>query len=66
MNLHYLGIDGTRNIEEMPKGMGKLKQLQHLPYFIVGKDEEVKIKELGGLSNLGGSFRIMKLENVEN
>ncbi|XP_057448721.1 putative disease resistance protein At3g14460 isoform X2 [Lotus japonicus] len=66
VNLHYLGIDGTRNIEEMPKGMGKLKQLQHLPYFIVGKHEEVKIKELGGLSNLGGSFRIMKLENVEN
>ncbi|XP_057448851.1 putative disease resistance RPP13-like protein 1 [Lotus japonicus] len=65
VNLHYLGIAGT-DIEEMPKGMGKLKQLRHLPYFIVGKHEEIKIKELGGLSNLGGSLTIEKLENVEN
>ncbi|XP_057420945.1 putative disease resistance protein At3g14460 [Lotus japonicus] len=65
VNLHYLCIHGT-SIKEMPKGMSKLKQLQHLPYFIVGKHEQIKIKELGGLSNLHGRFSIRKLENVEN
>ncbi|XP_057446102.1 putative disease resistance RPP13-like protein 1 [Lotus japonicus] len=65
LKLRRLGIDETP-IKKMPKGMGKLNQLQHLPYYIVGKDEEVKIKELGGLSNLHGFLSVKKLENVAN
>ncbi|MED6160627.1 hypothetical protein PIB30_053168 [Stylosanthes scabra] len=48
----------------MPKGMSKLKQLQILSNYIVGKNEDSGIQELGGLSNLHGSFGIQKLENV--
>ncbi|KAL4330486.1 hypothetical protein AHAS_Ahas13G0404900 [Arachis hypogaea] len=48
----------------MPKGMSKLKELQMLSEYIVGKHEENGIGELGELVNLRGSFRIEKLENV--
>ncbi|TKY63407.1 putative disease resistance RPP13 protein 1 [Spatholobus suberectus] len=63
VNLRHLEIDGT-SIQEMPAAMGKLNHLQHLDFFIVGKDEESEIKELGGLSNLHGSLSIRNLENV--
>ncbi|KAL4395218.1 hypothetical protein AHAS_Ahas02G0230000 [Arachis hypogaea] len=62
-DLKELTITGYR---EMPKGMGKLKDLQILRYYIVGKHEENGVGELGELVNLGGSFRIEKLENVVN
>ncbi|XP_025657420.1 putative disease resistance RPP13-like protein 1 [Arachis hypogaea] len=65
VNLRHLDIKGTE-LEEMPKGMGKLKDLQILRYYIVGKHEENGVGELGELVNLGGSFRIEKLENVVN
>ncbi|XP_020972725.1 putative disease resistance RPP13-like protein 1 [Arachis ipaensis] len=65
VNLRHLDIEGTR-LEEMPKGMGKLKDLQILTYYIVGKHEENGVGELGELVNLGGSFHIEKLENVVN
>ncbi|KAL4393121.1 hypothetical protein AHAS_Ahas02G0020300 [Arachis hypogaea] len=48
----------------MPKGMGKLKQLHVLSKFVVGKQEDKRIEELGGLLNLHGSLEIQKLENV--
>ncbi|MED6145274.1 hypothetical protein PIB30_023514 [Stylosanthes scabra] len=44
--------------------MSKLKDLQILSFYIVGKDEENGIGELGEPVNLRGSFRIEKLENV--
>ncbi|KAL4338757.1 hypothetical protein AHAS_Ahas12G0242100 [Arachis hypogaea] len=50
----------------MPKGMSKLKGLQFLSDYIVGKHEENKIKELGALANLHQSLSITKLENVVN
>jgi len=62
-NLRHLEIFGTP-LKEMPKRMGKLNQLQRLDFYIVGKDKENGIKELGGLPNLHGSFSIMKLENI--
>ncbi|QHO54527.1 putative disease resistance RPP13-like protein 1 isoform X1 [Arachis hypogaea] len=65
VNLRHLDIEGTK-LEEMPKGMGKLKDLQILRYYIVGKHEENGFGELGELVNLGGSFRIEKIENVVN
>jgi hypothetical protein len=50
----------------MPRELRKLKNLQHLSCFHVGKHVEKGIKELGTLSNLQGSFSITKLENVIN
>ncbi|XP_057744612.1 putative disease resistance protein At3g14460 [Arachis stenosperma] len=64
MNLRHLDIRGT-SVEEMPKGMGKLKQLHiFLSKFVVGKQEDNGMEELGGLLNLQGSLEIEKLENV--
>ncbi|XP_025635478.1 putative disease resistance RPP13-like protein 1 [Arachis hypogaea] len=63
VNLRHLDIRGT-HLKEMPKGMGKLKQLHILSYYIVGKSEDNGIQELGGLLNLRASLQIWKLENV--
>ncbi|XP_057742013.1 putative disease resistance protein At3g14460 isoform X2 [Arachis stenosperma] len=63
VNLRHLDIRGTP-LKEMPKGMGKLKQLQTLSKFVVGKQEDNGMEELGGLLNLHGSLEIEKLENV--
>ncbi|XP_057743659.1 putative disease resistance protein At3g14460 [Arachis stenosperma] len=63
VNLRHLDIRGTP-LKEMPKGMGKLKQLQTLSKFVVGKQEDNRIQELGGLLNLHGSLVIHKLQNV--
>ncbi|MED6212495.1 hypothetical protein PIB30_083883 [Stylosanthes scabra] len=63
LNLRHLDIRGTA-LKEMPKGMGKLEQLQVLSYYVVGKQEDNGILELGGLLNLHGSIAIQKLENV--
>ncbi|KAL4336593.1 hypothetical protein AHAS_Ahas12G0025700 [Arachis hypogaea] len=48
----------------MPKGTGKLKQLHILSKFVVGKQEDNRMEELGGLLNLHGSLEIENLENV--
>ncbi|QHO22343.1 Putative disease resistance RPP13-like protein [Arachis hypogaea] len=63
VNLRHLDIRGTP-LKEMPKGMGKLKQLRILSKFVVGKQEDNGMEELGGLLNLHGSLEIEKLENV--
>ncbi|XP_052113655.1 putative disease resistance protein At3g14460 [Arachis duranensis] len=63
VNLRHLDIRGTP-LKEMPKGMGKLKQLQTLSKFVVGKQEDNRMEELGGLLNLHGSLVIHKLQNV--
>ncbi|RYR75220.1 hypothetical protein Ahy_A02g009889 isoform B [Arachis hypogaea] len=63
VNLQCLDIRGTP-LKEMPKGMSKLKQLHILSKFVVGKQEDNGIQELGGLLNLHGSLEIEKLENV--
>ncbi|KAK7328622.1 hypothetical protein VNO77_22735 [Canavalia gladiata] len=63
VNLRHLDIRGTV-LKEMPRGMNKLKHLQLLSDFVVGEHEENGMKELGELSNLHGTLRIRKLENV--
>ncbi|KAL4338847.1 hypothetical protein AHAS_Ahas12G0251100 [Arachis hypogaea] len=50
----------------MPKGMSKLKHLNFLTGYIVGKQVENGIRELGALDDLHGSLCISKLENVNN
>ncbi|XP_057744021.1 putative disease resistance RPP13-like protein 1 [Arachis stenosperma] len=62
VNLWHFDLRGT-SLKEMPRGISKLK-MPILDYFVVGKHKENGIQELGGLSNLGGSFKIKKLENV--
>ncbi|MED6168467.1 hypothetical protein PIB30_011896 [Stylosanthes scabra] len=65
VNLRHLDIRGTASLEEMPKGMSKLKHLNLLGKYIVGEHEENGIRELGPI-DVHGSFRISKLENVNN
>ncbi|MED6208590.1 hypothetical protein PIB30_046714 [Stylosanthes scabra] len=65
VNLRHLDIRGTY-LHEMPKGMNKLKKLQFLSTYVVGKHEDNKIKELGALADLHKSIHIAKLENVVN
>ncbi|QHO51736.1 Putative disease resistance RPP13-like protein [Arachis hypogaea] len=63
VNLRHLDLRGT-SLKEMPRGISKLKHTPILDYFVVGKHKDNGIEELGGLSNLEGSFEIKKLENV--
>ncbi|XP_057743159.1 putative disease resistance protein At3g14460 [Arachis stenosperma] len=63
VNLRHLELGKTR-LEEMPGGISKLKHLHTLDFFVVGKHEDNKIQELGGLSNLHGSLELKKLENI--
>ncbi|MED6209087.1 hypothetical protein PIB30_051250, partial [Stylosanthes scabra] len=65
VNLRHLDTYGT-SLEEMPKGMSKLQDLQFLSDYVVGKHEENGVGELGELPHLHGSLRISKLENVKN
>ncbi|QHO52097.1 Putative disease resistance RPP13-like protein [Arachis hypogaea] len=63
VNLLHLDVRKTA-LKEMPRGISKLKDLQFLSSFVVGKHEDNGIEEVGGLVNLHGSFEIKKLENV--
>ncbi|MED6150545.1 hypothetical protein PIB30_073356 [Stylosanthes scabra] len=63
VNLRHLNVSGAP-LEEMPGGMSKLKNLHILTDFVVGKNKDNGIQELGGLSNLHGSLEIKKIENV--
>ncbi|MED6178901.1 hypothetical protein PIB30_111915, partial [Stylosanthes scabra] len=65
VNLRHLDTRGTF-LNEMPIGMSKLKSLQFLSNYVVGKDEGNKIRELGALANLQQSICIFNLENVVN
>ncbi|XP_030966669.1 uncharacterized protein LOC115987288 isoform X3 [Quercus lobata] len=63
VNLRHLDINGT-DLSQMPKKMSKLENLGTLPYFIVGKESDSTVKELGGLLYLHGALRISMLQNV--
>ncbi|XP_060671872.1 putative disease resistance protein At3g14460 [Ziziphus jujuba] len=76
-NLRHLNISHDENffrhmfcgtgLREMPPQMCKLKNLQTLPVFVVGKDSGSNIKELGELQHLQGPDLLIKgLENVLN
>nr|XP_015886907.3 putative disease resistance RPP13-like protein 1 [Ziziphus jujuba var. spinosa]XP_024931701.2 putative disease resistance RPP13-like protein 1 [Ziziphus jujuba var. spinosa]XP_024931702.2 putative disease resistance RPP13-like protein 1 [Ziziphus jujuba var. spinosa]XP_024931703.2 putative disease resistance RPP13-like protein 1 [Ziziphus jujuba var. spinosa]XP_048333707.1 putative disease resistance RPP13-like protein 1 [Ziziphus jujuba var. spinosa] len=77
INLRHLNISHDENffrlmfcgtgLREMPPQMCKLKNLQTLPVFVVGKDSGSNIKELGELQHLQGPDLLIKgLENVIN
>ncbi|XP_060669489.1 putative disease resistance protein At3g14460 [Ziziphus jujuba] len=48
----------------MPIQLSKLKSLQVLRYFVVGKDNKTKIGELRELSDLHGELHLRNLQNV--
>ena len=50
----------------MPAGIKKLKDLQRLTTFIVGKHGGVRIGELRDLPHLRGALSILNLQNVVN
>ncbi|KAJ9687454.1 hypothetical protein PVL29_016085 [Vitis rotundifolia] len=64
INLRYLDILGTP-LREMPSHIGHLKCLQNLSYFIVGQKSGSGIGELKELSDIKGTLRISKLQNVK-
>ncbi|MED6188709.1 hypothetical protein PIB30_088505 [Stylosanthes scabra] len=66
VNLLHLDIRGASGLKEMPKKMSKLKHLNFLSDYIIGKHEENGIRELGALDNLHGAFCISNLENIKN
>ena len=65
INLRHLDFYVTQ-IMEMPINLGRLKCLQTLTRFIVSKNNESCIRELGKLTNLRGSLPILVLQNVES
>ncbi|XP_034680626.1 putative disease resistance RPP13-like protein 1 isoform X2 [Vitis riparia] len=64
INLRYLDILGTP-LREMPSHIGHLKCLQNLSNFIVGQKSRSGIGGLKGLSDIKGTLRISKLQNVK-
>lgn len=63
INLRHLDLIWT-SITEMPMNMGRLKHLQILTDFYVGRNSGSNISELGKLSNLQGCLEISQLENI--
>ncbi|XP_052305780.1 putative disease resistance RPP13-like protein 1 isoform X2 [Populus trichocarpa] len=62
-NLRYLNISDTP-LKEMPPHIGQLAKLQTLTDFLVGRQSETSIKELGKLRHLRGELHIGNLQNV--
>ena len=72
INLRHLDTSYSP-LEEMPLEMCRLKNLQTLTDFVLGKlscNERkpgfARIKELGNLHNLQGKLRISRLQNADN
>ncbi|KAF2323760.1 hypothetical protein GH714_036847 [Hevea brasiliensis] len=63
VSLCHLDISWTI-LGKMPSQMGKLRRLQKLTDFFLGKDSGSSIKELGELQHLGGRLCIWNLQNV--
>ncbi|PSS24445.1 Disease resistance RPP13-like protein [Actinidia chinensis var. chinensis] len=61
--LRYLDISGT-NLTKMPMQMGRLRGLQHLTDFVVGKCSGSGINELKEFHHLRGKLSLSSLQNV--
>ncbi|KAH9734077.1 putative disease resistance protein [Citrus sinensis] len=64
--LRHLRNSDADELEEMPKGFGKLTCLLTLGRFVVGKDSGSGLRELKSLAHLQGRLKISKLENVKD
>nr|KYP60490.1 Putative disease resistance RPP13-like protein 1 [Cajanus cajan] len=65
VNLRHLDIRDT-NLNEIPKQICKLQDLRTLTSFVVGREDGLRIKELGKFLFLQGNLSILKLQNVVN
>ncbi|RVX00299.1 putative disease resistance protein [Vitis vinifera] len=65
INLRHFDISET-NIEGMPIGINRLKDLRSLATFVVVKHGGARISELRDLSCLGGALSILNLQNIAN
>ncbi|XP_058225842.1 putative disease resistance RPP13-like protein 1 [Rhododendron vialii] len=63
ISLRHLDLSGT-NLKELPMHMSRLKDLQRLTDFVVGKCSGSGINELKELDGLQGAITIAGLENV--
>ncbi|XP_011020963.1 PREDICTED: putative disease resistance RPP13-like protein 1 [Populus euphratica] len=63
INMRYLNIKATP-LKEMPPHIGQLAKLQTLTDFLVGRQSETSIKELGKLRFLQGELHIGNLQNI--
>ncbi|CBI24816.3 unnamed protein product, partial [Vitis vinifera] len=65
INLRHLDIFGCDSLKEMSNhGIGQLKSLQRLTYFIVGQKSGLKIGELRELPEIRGALYISNMKNV--
>ncbi|PPS03175.1 hypothetical protein GOBAR_AA17503 [Gossypium barbadense] len=64
MDLRHLDITHTKALNEMPSGIGKLRNLLTLPKFVVGEVDGLRLGELNGLSHLRDQLSILQLHNV--
>jgi hypothetical protein len=70
ISLRHLEIDQCTGLTHMPNGLGQLTALQTLTQFVVGKygsspDLSARLRELNGLNDLRGEFKISKLEKLK-
>ncbi|EEF41059.1 hypothetical protein RCOM_0655500 [Ricinus communis] len=63
INLHHLDIRQTK-LQKMPLQLGRLKNLQVLTDFFIGKQCGSSIKKLGELQYLCGELFVWNLQNV--
>ncbi|KAL6328491.1 hypothetical protein AAG906_038685 [Vitis piasezkii] len=65
INLRYLDIFRCDSLIDMSTyGIGRLKSLQRLTYFIVGQKNGLRIGELRELSKIRGTLHISNINNV--
>ncbi|XP_019079791.1 putative disease resistance protein RGA4 [Vitis vinifera] len=65
INLRYLDIFRCDSLIDMSTyGIGRLKSLQRLTYFIVGQKNGLRIGELRELSKIRGTLHISNVNNV--
>ncbi|KAL1809237.1 hypothetical protein ACET3Z_026227 [Daucus carota] len=66
INLRHLYISRKYRRECIFNGIERLTSLQTLPYFVVRKDQNCLVGQLGGLKNLRGKVRLYGLHEVAN
>ncbi|KAK9068140.1 hypothetical protein SSX86_012251 [Deinandra increscens subsp. villosa] len=65
-NLRHFDTRNTWSLDEMPLGIGELKNLQTLSKIIIGGESKFEIAKLKHLKNICGITSIVGLEKVKN
>ncbi|KAL1809359.1 hypothetical protein ACET3Z_026349 [Daucus carota] len=66
VNLRHLVIGAYTKTRYMFVGIERLTSLQTLPHFVVNKNQNCLVGQLGMLKNLRGSLKLYGLNEVEN